>query len=83
MPPSNMSIQPGSVDAAGRLRPSMQQDSHPEHNMPAPEHNGVPAGTRGSMGRGASLSDMSDRGSIRAPLQEAMPVSPSGSMDSY
>lgn len=44
------------------------------------EQNERKAGTRGTMNRGASLSDMSDRGSTRAPLTEAMPVSPQGEM---
>lgn len=41
---SNMSIGYGNVD-----RPSMQQDDHPEHNMPAPENDGAvrPMATQG------------------------------------
>lgn len=53
----------------------MAQEDHPSYNIPtATEHH------RGST-YGASLSDMSSRGSTRAPMEEAMPVSPQGSMD--
>lgn len=32
-------------------RPSMQQDTHPEHNMPKPEHDGVELGTEAARTR--------------------------------
>lgn len=50
-------------------QPDMQQSDHPEHNMPA-----TSAGTRGTMGRGASISDAADRGAKRSPSTEAMPT---------
>lgn len=42
MPASNMSVQPAATDSEGNIkRPPMQvSQGHPEHNMPAPEHEG-------------------------------------------
>lgn len=40
MPPSNMSIQT-TAEPSYMDRPSMKEDDHPEHNMPAPEHDGT------------------------------------------
>lgn len=44
--PTNMSIQPGSD------RPSMKQDAHPDHNMPAPQHDGDELPARDYSGEG-------------------------------
>lgn len=58
-------------------RPSMKQDSHPDHNMPESEHDGLVINDHG---RGASLNDAAQRGRKDSPLQEAMPVSPQGDL---
>jgi hypothetical protein len=58
-------------------RPSMQQDWHPDHSMPAPEHDGVVINDHG---RGASLSDAAQRGSKSSPVTEPMPVTPYGDL---
>jgi hypothetical protein len=60
----------------------MRQEDHPADNMKdaTQAYSGQEIN---SHGRGASLHDAADRGSTRAPLDQAMPVSPSGSMDSY
>lgn len=56
----------------------MAQEDHPAHNIPEPTepHYGE------SHGIGAKLADRRDQGkSTRAPLDEAMPVSPQGVMN--
>lgn len=41
MAASNMSVQT-TAEPSYMDRPSMKQDSHPEHNMPDSEHDGMP-----------------------------------------
>lgn len=44
MTATNLSIQPGNMDRGSLTdfnRPSMKQDTHPEHNMPSSEHDGT------------------------------------------
>jgi len=45
-------------------RPSMKQDSHPEHNMPEPEHDGEDAGVDTSVNN--TLRNMSARSAYGA-----------------
>lgn len=34
----------------GHGRPAMQQDKHPNHDMPVPEHDGMPLGMNPAIG---------------------------------
>lgn len=71
---TNYSVQPGYSKDYPPQAKALDPRDHPAYNVPdATDHH------RGST-YGASASDMKDRGSTRAPLDEAMPTSPQGDL---